>query len=509
MGFFSNATQKSSSKKNINNNFEKLTEFFEELRKAKNYKIDEKILKLQKELEQFFNSKFEEILLDDDLVNKNEQKQELTKFSDLKELFTISLYYPWSLNKKRIVVAGRFSAGKSSVINKLINNDILPTDVRPTTAISTQITNIKSRANSIIKTINYSSPKIVKSEILKNLVKEEMEAFPIHLADVIEYIVINNDYLGDDLLIIDTPGFDPADKKNLEKDEELMKKEFEKAHCIIWVMDVEDGDISKNALEILKTIKNKDLIVIVNKGDKKIPSDLTKVLHQVKKTLINNNIEYKKIISMGKNKNKMKFDKNAEILRNLIKNIKIDQFDIFYEIKSFLTNIYNLLIDEEKYSREKLDFYESLYNELANDFNTLNKILNLSNKENEYIISLAKKYINEHKRINNLKKYLDNMWKTEYPIFGDDKYYIPINQIDDFYELISDIDDAYLNKGFYIGQIFEFIDNEIIEIKNELKKIDKYIKQVNHAIKDIERIENLHKKYQLEKDEIELDFSIC
>ncbi len=510
-------TKEMATSQNENNNttsFSNLSKFFDEVRKAKEFKIeDNRVSKLMEDIKNFYENQFISILLDDFLVKKSKQKEFLENFDNLKNLFYLSLDEPWNFDKK-VVVAGRFSAGKSSVINKLINRDVLPTNVRPTTAIATQITNIGGKTNSIVKTINHDNPKVINTEVLKYLVKEEVEKFPIHLANVIEYIVINDTSLGDDIVIVDTPGFDPADKKNLEKDKKLMEDEFNRADCIIWVMDIADGDISRDALDVLKSIKDKELIVVVNKADSKpSKSERKKVLYKVKDTLTKNNIKYSKIISIGKNTYNLNFNRNAQMLRDLIKNIPTPQFNIFENIKEFLKGIYNNMVNLEKYYREELSFYENIQAQMDdNPIETAKFLANEFSKEEgilKYISDTVRNLINEHSKIDNLYSQLKNMWEAEYPIFGDDKYYIPMHKFDRFVDIQSDLIKANYDKGFWEGVLKKVIDNEIIKYKNELQKVDGYISQINRAIKEVENIENLYKRYQLTKTqkEIELDFS--
>lgn len=498
------------------NDFKNLNRFFEEIRRADSYEINRDVEKLQSELEKFFEESFESILLEDFLLEKNKQKDWLEYFNYLKNRFYMSLYYPWMFNKKRIVIAGGFNAGKSSIINKLMNSDILPTNVRPTTAISTQITKLNLKnSSSIIKTINYGLPKIIRTDILKFLVKEEIEKFPIHLADLIEYVVINNDILGNDLIIIDTPGFDPADKKNLDRDKELMQKEFDNADCIVWVMDANSGDIGKNSLDILQTIDSTELIVIVNKGDTTISSELTKIVKQVKKTLTKNNIKYLKIITMGETKKGgINFNQNINTLKNLIKNIKVEKLDIFEEIEETLEYFYKELKDWDNYLRGELTFYENLSNDLDDNFwETFPKIANWSLNDDVdetliYISELAKGMLKHQNKIDDLIPKRESLWQTEFPMFGDDKYYILFDKKGYFDSITDRIEGALINRGWFEGRLKMVITNNIENLKDKLKKIDSYVLEINKAKRDIQKIKHLYQVHQCKtgEEKITLNF---
>ena len=494
MGFFDNLTEKETKK----SNFDNLTNFFEEVRKAKSYEIDTQAEKIKKELEECTSKLEEEILLDDYLVDKSEQKSLINTFSELKEKFFLSLDYPWMFNKKRVVIAGRFAAGKTSIINTLMQTD-LPTDTRPTTSIPTQITNLNVGDNSIIKTINYPYPKIVKTEILNNLVKEEMDGFPIHIADIIEYIVINNDFLGDDLVIIDTPGFDPADKKNLDRDKELMQREFDNSDAVVWVMDINDGDISKDALKVLKTIKNKKLIVVINKADTKISSEVDKVVKKVEDTLKKNEISYESIITIGKNTKRMNFDKNIEILRNLIGKLSIKEFNLFQEIRIRLDEIYSKLTKSEKSRIDSLNIYEkfdSMIDKKGRE--ALKEIYNID-FEDELLKGFAKEFIETEEELDDIKSEINEMWKNDSGFMGmvKGKYYILAHEKELFDILDFEKYNNIFSLGEYMGKTKQRIDYMINFTKKELQKIDNYINDINHIKRELEQIENLYKKYQL------------
>jgi len=510
MSFFRKAMEKQDKKSQVNENgcFSNIIEFFEVLRTAPNYRVNDDVEHLKKELNNFCPL-FENILLDDDLFSKDVQKSFLNTFNNLINIFYLSLDYPWMFNKKRVVVAGRFSAGKSSVINALIGDKLLPTDVKPTTAISAQITNLNIGNSAIIKTINYEDPKIIKTSNLAKLVKEEIEKFPIHMSEVIEYVVINNNTLGDDIVIIDTPGFDPSDKKNLDKDKNLMLKEFNEADCIVWVVDINDGDISRDALEILKNINNQELIVVVNKSDTKIVEKERKsVLNKIKDTLLKNNIKFNKIIAIGKNKNGLNFNKNINLLKNLIKNLKIQEFNIFKDINESLDYVYKNLVEDRKLFLENIDFYEDIKMRLQNDYwNTIEELANLDPNKEKFILDIVKKVLNTQNLLNDYVRKEFSMWETEYPIFGDDKYYIKMSDFQEFEDIRNKIVNAYIELGYYEGLLRQYITDRLIDLKELLEKTEQHIKDINKAKKEIEEIEFLYMKYQYANKEIILDFS--
>lgn len=524
--------------------FENLSQFFENIRLANAYETNKKIKKIKTELEKFFDSTLEDIILDDRLIPKNVQKQKLNKFHSLKDKFYIALEYPWTFNKKRVVVAGRFSAGKSSVINKLLKQNILPTDVNPTTAIPTQITSLPLKKQSVIKTINYERPKVIRTESLKKLVKEEIKNFPIHIADIIEYIVINNNTFDDDIVIIDTPGFDPSDKKGMDKDMTLMQQTFNKADIIIWVMDIEDGDIGASALKVLQTIKDKKKIIIINKCDQKVlAEEILDVVMQVRQTLQKNGISYERVITLGdkekmfiQNKKEKRnlfwyyiekisslfknfdweyeeedvieemldFSKNITYLKKTIQNTPIKEVNIFKEIKSFLDGLYNDLVALENSINQDLSTFERLQYIWQNEDKVerlkqeLHKHSNLSQNWKDVISAIDNLIDTIQKNQEELYiafETVNTMWKMESPLFGEDKLYIEYERKDEFNSIIEKMLNFEFNVGYYNGLIYSILDNQISNLKDTKEIFDRYISQILNAKKDIEEIELLYKQY--------------
>ena len=189
------------------------------------------------------------------------------------------LLKPWIKDKTTIALLGRFSSGKSSIINSLLGDKLLPVDVTPTTAVPAYIS---LGSKFVIKAVdNDGNIKNIRPEIFNLLTKDALPGFPI--ARLIKHFVI--EYKNNSLKnksILDTPGYDSLDEIDKHRALQVIKE----SNAVFWVMDINDGDISKDALNFIKdNLDDIPLYLLLNKADTKSPGENKKVLAKVTATL--------------------------------------------------------------------------------------------------------------------------------------------------------------------------------------------------------------------------------
>ena len=108
-----------------------------------------------------------------------------------------------------VAVVGEFNRGKTTLVNKLLGNDILPTGILPTTNVLTQIAYGPSnkaiivKPGGVINTVSLDKEQLLK--IMENFAEEDSKQGFIQ-------VQINNDELKtSDINIIDTPGVNDED----------------------------------------------------------------------------------------------------------------------------------------------------------------------------------------------------------------------------------------------------------------------------------------------------------
>ncbi len=237
-------------------------------------------------VDRFIEEHFYPIAFDDLVFPKESQAEILHRVHEEINKLDVLLSYPWMYGKLKVAFAGKFSSGKSSIINALLGEDTLPTAVTPTTALPTQITYIPNAGTEAVYIIDRDGKIIpIGVNLLKEIKHEHLDDFQGKILQyIVDLVVISHpSKILKDNVIIDTPGYNPS-SNNIDR--ELSLKALKESDLIFWVMDIEDGDISKDALELIKEeLVGKELYVIVNKADRKPPSGREKVKKKVTQTL--------------------------------------------------------------------------------------------------------------------------------------------------------------------------------------------------------------------------------
>jgi len=180
-------------------------------------------------------------------------------------------------DKKIISFVGHFSSGKSSLINKLLDEDILPSSPVPTTSNSAQIT-ISEEEAIIVNLENHEYAVVSDYDTVKkiNTVNQRIESVEIkHRAP----------QLVNGLTLQDTPGIDATYSNH----EENTMKYLLTSDLIIYTVEYNHVESEKNFKEMkrLNTL-GVPLILVVNQIDKHDEQEVT--LDQFK-SAIRSNIE--------------------------------------------------------------------------------------------------------------------------------------------------------------------------------------------------------------------------
>lgn len=154
-----------------------------------------------------------------------------------------------------VTVIGPFNSGKSTFINALIEERILPDNINPSTSMVCKI----GYCNSHLKIQYLEKGNILVKEItieeLKEFVDRNSSKYIPRTGDVLE-IFHNNIFCDKDIVIVDTPGFnDPS------MDDEEMNNALKKADAVIYCMSVLQAN-SKLDAEKIKYLQEKGITSI-------------------------------------------------------------------------------------------------------------------------------------------------------------------------------------------------------------------------------------------------------
>lgn len=190
----------------------------------------------------------------------------------------------WLDKKTTIAFVGEFSAGKTSIVNRILSQDNpniprLPVSTKATTAIPTYI------AGGVAETYNFVTPndklKSINEEIFKKVSKEILDEIR-GVSSLIKYFVMTykNPNLNG-LSILDTPGFNSNDAEDKARTIDVINE----CDALFWVFDVNAGTVNRSSISLIKEKLNKPLIVVINKVDTKPTSEVDKVEALIRGTL--------------------------------------------------------------------------------------------------------------------------------------------------------------------------------------------------------------------------------
>lgn len=205
----------------------------------------------------------------------------------------------WIQGKTTIAFVGEFSAGKTSIVNRVLSQDqpnvaLLPVSAKATTAIPTYITggvgisyNFVS-ADQSLKTIRESTFKEVSKEVLGQI---------NGISSLIKYFVMQykNPFL-DKISILDTPGFNSNDSEDTSRTIEVINE----CDALFWVIDVNAGSANRTSLKTIHDHLQKPLYVIINQIDTKSKSEVDKVEQLLRKQFSDAGIQVKQYVRFSK-----------------------------------------------------------------------------------------------------------------------------------------------------------------------------------------------------------------
>lgn len=271
----------------------------------------------------------------------------------------------------QIVVAGGFSSGKSSFLNRLTNStNLLPTGVEPVSVVKTYLYCSSNNCSISVKGVNHKN-------VLVDLNKGVLQAIQhakksnIFLASVLDKLFVEIPSQGlDGLVFIDTPGYNNSDKANQSNgktDRETAVEALREGNVLFWLIDCERGTTVSDDIDIIKQFNGKK-VFIFNKADKKGYQECQKIIDNAALTLYNEFPEEEiiDIIAYSARDNKIYCSKNNMSLNEIITEAKKsgngvselnslrDQIDMLFDVE--ITASKNTIKSIEENYKEKLDW---------------------------------------------------------------------------------------------------------------------------------------------------------
>lgn len=217
-------------------------------------------------------------------------KQEYERFKDF-------LIFDKLIGKNVVALGGGFSTGKSSFINSILDEDILPYDIDPTTSVPTYIVYGDADEAKAINT--FQSTINMKVEDIQHLahgfgIEGSDEVSLGHLLKSIFVTSPRQKFAN--IALLDTPGYSKSESSNHSDrtDEKIARTQLNSSNYILWFTSADDGTIQKTDVDFIKTL-NPDIpkLFIINKADIIFDSDeLEDIVNESRNTLIKNGIDF-------------------------------------------------------------------------------------------------------------------------------------------------------------------------------------------------------------------------
>ena len=276
----------------------------------------------------------------------------------------------WIQGKVKVAFIGEFSAGKTSIVNRLLQDGDphaiqLPVSSKATTAIPTYISGRKGGGNA---TYRFYTPDSILKEIsedtFRRVSKEVLEEVG-GVSSMIKYFVMAYANKGlERLSILDTPGFSSQD----EEDERRTMEVINECDALFWVVDVNNGQLNSRSIRVICQYLHKPLYIIINKVDTKSPSEVKQAEQAIRATCSKEKLEVKGFIYMGM---KTPLDELHQIFSTLGSSSSLGLLEAFSQ------RIQELIV-EQKAIKKECDDKRRLYNqELSLLEEAFNETLNM------------------------------------------------------------------------------------------------------------------------------------
>lgn len=328
-------------------------------------------------------------------------KQEYERFKDF-------LIFDKLIGKNVVALGGGFSTGKSSFINSILDEDILPYDIDPTTSVPTYIVYGDADEAKAINT--FQSTINMKVEDIQHLahgfgIEGSDEVSLGHLLKSIFVTSPRQKFAN--IALLDTPGYSKSESSNHSDrtDEKIARTQLNSSNYILWFTSADDGTIQKTDVDFIKTL-NPDIpkLFIINKADIIFDSDeLEDIVNESRNTLIKNGIDFVDVFTYSSD-DESNYDKD-KILQ------QIEKWNNGQKESKFAYNFKKL------FSRCK-EYYETRLEDEKKQLSHLNNIrrADLNDEEAEnYLQRLIKTTQNS---ILDLKESMEKLHEMQNEFFG-------------------------------------------------------------------------------------------
>lgn len=315
------------------------------------------------------------------------------------------------IGKNIVALGGGFSSGKSSFLNSILGEKILPADINPSTSVPAYL--VSGNEVSVYGINTFGSRVDMEAEDVKlishgfgKLDNDDSEATLGHILDSI--FISSPLQPFENIALLDTPGYSKAESAeySAKTDEKIARAQLNSANYILWFVQADSGTITQEDISFLETL-NRDIpkLIIVNKADKVTEEDLAVIVRKIKDTLEVKGMQYTDVLTYTRKKGR-NCDREKILAQLNEWNKGVYESRFAYNFKVLFTKC--------------KEYYDSQIDEEAKRLNRLNKALTLS--ENNDITECLTSLLGEIKRSKQrLTDHKDTLKKLQDEFFSEMK----------------------------------------------------------------------------------------
>jgi GTP-binding protein EngB required for normal cell division len=226
-----------------------------------------------------------------------ELEQELVRFRQC-------CAFPALANKTVVAFGGAFSAGKSSLINALLSDKLLVTEVDPTTSLPTYL--LKGEQDAIAALNLFGHAITLSRDEFLSLTHDEVTLYGSNISQLLQAAMITRrDFPWQNLAFIDTPGYTKHDdsRGSARTDEQLARSQLNAAQAIVWVISAKDGGIKEDDIQFLASLEPTiPRLVLVSRADQVPEADIDRIVETIKQRLQERNLAPLAVLSVSSRK---------------------------------------------------------------------------------------------------------------------------------------------------------------------------------------------------------------
>lgn len=301
----------------------------------------------------------------------------------------------WVKGKKSIAFVGEFSAGKTSMVNRILGTkDLLQVSAKATTAIPTYV------CGGPTEDFRFVSPDDKMKKLSKETfvsVSKEVLANVEGLPNLLKYFVMTSNLpILDGISILDTPGFDSNDPEDAMRTIGVINE----CDALYLVFDVNRGTVNRASLKLIKENLHRPLFVVINKCDTKSPGEVASAERLIRDTFQSEGVEVRQFIRFSEKE-------DPAVILNPLNDIELGSDD--WSMLCHLDLLCNSIGWRDAYvkSRREIDKQET-------------------QRVSDWLDAFKSEFQEIANRCDNVKEAVDSSWTTH--TFRSDKYELSAGQ---------------------------------------------------------------------------------